>query len=259
MTENHQEIVKREFGKQVPRFGDPSHTIASPVYLEWMVKHLDLQSQFTVLDVAAGTGLLGRAVAPYVKYVVALDATPEMLLEGRRQAAQDGLENIVFAHGLAEELPYANDSFDLVVSRFAMHHFVDLHMPVEEMVRVCRPHGKVVVIDLVSPEDEALASAYNRLERMRDPAHTRALPPGELRELLRLAKLDIVRTVSRDVEVRVDGWLALTQPEPDVQRAIVEELTQDVTGVSTSGMRPFVRDEELMFLQTWMIVVGVKG
>lgn len=258
MAENHRDIVQREFGKQVPRFGDPSHTIASPVYLEWIVKHLDLQSQFTVLDVAAGTGLLGRAVAPYVAHVVALDATPEMLLEGRHQAAQDGLENIVFAYGLAEELPYANETFDLVVSRFAIHHFVDPHIPVEEMVRVCRPHGRVAVIDLVSPEDEALAATYNRLERMRDPAHTRALSPGELRELLRHAKLDIVRAVSRDVEVRVDGWLALTQPEPDVQRAIVDELTQDLAGSRTSGMRPFLWENALMFLQTWIIVVGAK-
>ena len=91
MKENHHEVVRRQFGKQAPRFGDRSHTVASPPYLEWMVENLDLQSHSTVLDVAAGTGLLGRAIAPHVKQVVALDATPEMLLEGGRQAEQAGI------------------------------------------------------------------------------------------------------------------------------------------------------------------------
>ncbi|MEE8509734.1 MAG: methyltransferase domain-containing protein [candidate division NC10 bacterium] len=258
MKEDHREVIKREFGKQAPRFGDRSHTVASPAYLEWMVKNLDLEPHFAVLDVAAGTGLLGRAIAPYVKQVVALDATPEMLLEGGRQAEQAGIENIALEHGLAEDLPYPNDAFDMVVSRFAMHHFEDPRPPMNQMVRVCRPGGKVAVIDLVSPDDATVATAYNRLERLRDPSHTRALSATELSRLLRDGGLDIVHTVSREVEVRVDRWFELTEPEREVRRTIVEELTQDVKGLRMTGMRPFLHGDELMFLQTWVIVVGVK-
>jgi ubiquinone/menaquinone biosynthesis C-methylase UbiE len=258
MTEKHREVIKREFGRQAPRFANRRHTVASRVYLEWVVENLDLQSHFTVLDVAAGTGLLGRAIAPYVKQVIALDATPDMLFEGRRQAEQDGLGNIVFAHGLAEELPYPNDAFDMVVSRFAIHHFEDPRPPMTQMVRVCRPGGTVAVVDLVSPDGEAVAGAYNRLERMRDPSHARALSVEELRTLVQEVGLDFVYTVSRTVEVTVDGWFDLTQTAPDVRRAIEEELTKDLEGVHTSGMRPFYRDNALMFLQTWVIVVGAK-
>jgi len=259
MTEDHREVIRREFGRQAPRIGDRSHTVASPVHLEWMVENLDLQSHFTVLDVAAGTGLLGRAIAPYVKQVVALDATPEMLREGRHQAEQDGLANIVYTHGLVEDLPYPNDAFDMVVSRFAIHHFQDPRPPMSQMVRVCRPGGKVAVIDLVSPDDATLATAYNRLERLRDPSHTRALSVEELRGLVQGAGLTFVYAVSRNVEVRVDRWFELTEPEREVRRTIVEELTQDLKRLRTTGMRPFLRDKELMFLQTWVIVVGVKS
>lgn len=258
MREDHREIVTREFGKQAPRFGDPDHTVASPVYLGWMVENLDLESHLAVLDVAAGTGLLGRAIAPHVKKVVAVDATPEMLREGRRQAEQDGLANIVFEQGLAEALPYPNDAFDLVVSRFAMHHFEDPRLPMTQMVRVCRPSGTVAVIDLVAPQNEIVAGVYNRLEHMRDPAHTRALSFEELRTLVRNAGLDLVYTVSRVVEVRVDRWFELTQTDPEARRAIVEALTQELEGARTSGMRPFYRDNALMFRQTWVIVVGAK-
>ncbi|MFQ5846239.1 MAG: class I SAM-dependent methyltransferase [Candidatus Methylomirabilales bacterium] len=259
MKENHHEIVRREFGRQAPRFGEPGYTLTSPEHLQWMVSNLDLEPHFAVLDVAAGTGHLGRAIAPYVKQVVALDATPEMLLEGSRQTEQDGITNMVFAQGRAEALPYPTGAFDLVVSRFAIHHFEDPLPPVQEMVRVCRPRGQVVVIDLVAPEDGTLAEAYNRLERMRDPSHARALPASGVHRLLMQVGLDIVRTVAREVEVNVDRWLTLTEPEPEVRHRVVEELTQELQGLQASGTRPFLRDKELMFLQTWFIAIGRKG
>lgn len=258
MKENHHEIVRKQFSRQAPRFREKGLTLSSPEYLQWMVTNLKLEPRFVVLDVAAGTGHLGRAIAPQVKQVVALDTTIEMLVEGKRQAEEDGIDNIVFEQGLAESLPYPEDVFDIVVGRFAIHHFMDPHVPVREMVRVCRLGGKVAVIDLVSPEDESLAATYNRFERMRDPSHRHALSPMKLQRLVQDAGLDIVHTVSRDVEVNVDRWLGLTDTTPEIRRTIVEELTEDLKGLETTGMRPFLRNDELMFRQTWLIVVGEK-
>ncbi len=258
MKENHHDVVRKQFSKQAPRFGEQGLTLSSPEHLQWMVNNLDPQPYFAVLDVAAGTGHLSRAIAPHVKQVVALDATPEMLLEGRHQAEQDGIGNIVFEQGLAEDLPYPTDAFDMVMSRFAIHHFEDPNLPMEEMVRVCRPGGKVAVIDLVSPENEALATTYNQLERMRDSSHTKAPSPSELKRLMQGAGLDIGHTISREIEVNVDRWLELTETSPEIGRAIVEELAQELKGLKATGMRPFLRDNELMFLQTWVVVVSVK-
>lgn len=258
MKENHHDVVRKQFSRQAPRFGEQGLTLSAPEHLQWMVKNLDLQPHFAVLDVAAGTGHLSRAIAPHVKQVVALDATPEMLLEGRHQAEQDGIGNIVFEQGLAEELPYPTDAFDMVINRFAIHHFVDPHVPIGEMVRVCRRGGKVAVVDLVSPENEALATTYNQLERMRDSSHTKALSPSELKRLVQGAGLDIVHTVSREIEVNVDRWLELTETSPEIGRTIVEEMAQELKGSKATGMRPFLRDNELMFEQTWLIVVGKK-
>jgi ubiquinone/menaquinone biosynthesis C-methylase UbiE len=258
MKENHHDVVRNQFSKQAPRFGEQGLTLSSPEHLQWVVNSLDLEPYFAVLDVAAGTGHLSRAIAPHVKQVVALDATAEMLLEGRHQAEQDGIGNILFEQGLAEGLPYPTDAFDMVISRFAIHHFVDPHVPIGEMVRVCRRGGKVAVVDLVSPENEALAAAYNQLERMRDSSHTKALSPSELKRLVEGAGLDIGHTISREIEVNVDRWLELTETSPEIGRAIVEELEQELKGLKATGMRPFLRDNELMFEQTWLIVVGEK-
>lgn len=258
MKENNHEVVRKEFSKQAPRYGVGGLALSSPEHLQWIVTNLPLEPHLVVLDVAAGTGHLGRAIAPHVKRVVALDTTAEMLAEGRREAEEDGIENIVFEHGIAEDLRYSSDAFDMVVSRFAIHHFVNPHIPLREMVRVCRLGGKVAVIDLVSPEDEVLAATYNRLEEMRDSSHTHALSPMKLQRLVRDAGLNIVHTASKEIDVDINRWLELTDTPSVIRQTIIEELTEDLRGLKTTGMRPFLRHDELMFRQTWLIVVGEK-
>lgn len=258
MHETQHDVVRREFGQQAAGFGEQGLTLSNQEYLQWMVDQLDLQPHFEVLDVAAGTGHLSRAIALHAKRVVALDLTPEMLAQGQREATEQGLTNVVFEQGEAETLPYPSAAFDLVVTRFSLHHFADPRGPIQEMVRVCRHGGKVAIIDMVSPIDPAVAVTYNRLERLRDPSHTRALTADELQQLVQGAGLTIVHTAPRDVEVHLDRWLDLTHAAPEARQAIRAELTQDLQGVKTTGMRPYIRDQELKFLHAWLIIVGVK-
>jgi ubiquinone/menaquinone biosynthesis C-methylase UbiE len=258
MQETQHDVIRREFGQQAARFGEQGLTLSNQGYLVWMVEQLDLQPNFEVLDVAAGTGHLSRAIAPHVKRVVALDITPEMLLQGQQEAEQQGLTNVVFEPGEAEHLSYASEAFDLVVTRFSLHHFADARGPVREMVRVCRVGGKVAVIDLVSPDDPAVAVLYNHYERLRDPSHVRALTAGELQGVMREAGLDIVHTSSREIDVHLDRWLDLTHTAPAVRETIRGALLQDLQGFKPTGMRPYVRDQELKFLHTWLVVVAVK-
>ena len=240
MQQTQHDVVRREFGQQAARFGEQGLTLSNQVYLQWMVEQLDLQSHFEVLDVAAGTGHLSRALAPYVKRVVALDLTPEMLAQGRHEAEQQGRTNLGFEQGEAEHLRYAHDAFDLVVTRFSLHHFADPWMPLQEMVRVCRLGGKVAVIDLVSPDDPAVAVTYNHLERLRDPSHLRALTADELPQLMRKSGLDLVRAA------------------PEARQTIRTALTQDLQGGQTTGMRPYLHGQELKFLHAWLVVIGLK-
>src|SRR5918997_1524987 len=214
-----------------------------------MMDTLDPGPHDAVLDVAAGTGHLGRAIAPRVRCVVCLDLTPGMLHEGEQAAQREGLTNITFLRGAAENLPYPQSAFDAVVSRFAVHHFVEPLVQVREMVRVCRPGGKVVLIDLVAPEEKGEAAAYNRLERLRDPSHTLALSTEELRGVLESCGLSGIRTASRDVDVEAERWLALTSTPTARARAIWEDLMGDVLGSASTGMRPFLHDGALIFTQ----------
>jgi ubiquinone/menaquinone biosynthesis C-methylase UbiE len=224
-----------------------------------MVDFLDPQPQDVALDVAAGTGHLAKAIASRTRHVVALDLTPEMLDEGGREAEREGLKNVKFVYGDAENLPFADGVFDLVTSRFAVHHLTDPSAVVSEMVRACRFGGKVALIDLVAPAGEAEAASYNRLERLRDPSHVRALSPSELRRLLQEGGLTRTRTTSRDVEVDVERWLTLSATPPARTREIRKDLEADIAGVARTGMRPFARGGVLKFTQTWVIALGDKA
>lgn len=248
----HQRKVADSFARQAPKFENPQLTLARRDYLDWMVGALDLHPKSMVLDVAAGTGHLSRAMAPFVSSVTAIDQTPEMLLEGRKQAEQEGLSNVSFEQGSAESLPYPSNIFDLVTSRFAVHHLEEPELALSEMARVCRSSGRVAVIDIVTPDDPSLALGVNELERLRDPSHTRALTHQELVSCIRDTGLGLVRTELRDIEVDFQRWADLT----DTPREVREEIGQRMGKEDGIGMRPFVSEGRMKFIQRWAIVIG---
>lgn len=118
-----------------------------------------------VLDVACGTGALTVAVAERVApggAATGLDANPEMLAVARRKPS-----NIEWRDGRAESLPFADASFDAVVSQFGLMFFDDRVAALCEMRRVLRPGGRlaVAVCDALanSPGYAALAALLERL------------------------------------------------------------------------------------------------
>lgn len=258
MTVTHDDQIRKQFSLQAAHFNEEGRTLSSPEYLKWVVGCLNLKPDFVVLDVAAGTGHLGRAIAPRVQRVVAVDITPEMLLQGIDEAARSGINNIHFEEGRAEKLRFPDDSFDMVVTRLSLHHFTDPHRAIREMMRVCRPGKQLGIMDMVSPVDATLAARYNRLERLRDPSHTRCLTIAELRMALRDAGLTDVEMISREIEVNLNSWMDLTGADPEIRQIIQEGLIGELEGNQITGMRPFRKDGQLMFTQTWTTAIGVK-
>jgi demethylmenaquinone methyltransferase/2-methoxy-6-polyprenyl-1,4-benzoquinol methylase len=111
-----------------------------------------------VIDVATGTGdlaiALARAVAPGGE-VVACDFSEPMLERARAKAPELRFE---WADALA--LPYASDRFDAATVGFGARNFADLRRGIEEMVRVVRPGGHVVILEITQPTREPLAGFF---------------------------------------------------------------------------------------------------
>ena len=128
------------------------------------------------LDIACGPGTVAAAFAERVRRAVGLDATNAMLDQARALTVERDLVNVEWRLGDVCRLPFADDSFDIVSCRLAFHHFEHPAKAFAEMLRVCRSGGRVVLCDGVASSDPAKATAFNEMERHRDPSTVEFFP-----------------------------------------------------------------------------------
>ncbi|MEL6403332.1 MAG: methyltransferase domain-containing protein [Chloroflexota bacterium] len=181
----------------------------------------DPQPTWRVLDIATGGGHTALHFAPHVAQVIASDFTITMA-----QAAQafideqETIDNIIFCGADAEQLPFVENHFDCVVCRVAAHHFPDIFTFVREATRVLKPDGILLVHDHVVSDDERVADYVNAYEKLRDPAHARALPEYEWRGVLLDAGLEIAHVEQFTIEHEVQSWAERQNASP----ATIEQL-----------------------------------
>jgi len=154
-----------------------------------------------VLDVGCGTGTLAVSAARTARgvNVTGLDADSSILTRARRKAAAAGLE-IGFDEGRSTALPYAEASFDLVLSTLFFHHLSDdaKRRTAAELFRVLRPGGRVVVGDVGRPQDPLMRIAVRVTVQLLDGVATTALNVrGGLLDILADADLRAVAVRDR--------------------------------------------------------------
>ena len=126
------------------------------------------------LDVATGGGHTALAVAPHVARITVSDLTPRMLEQAQAYLTAQGVTNADFQEADAEQLPFADNSFDRVTCRIAPHHFPNIAQAVREIARVLKLGGIFLLIDSIAPSDLALDTFLNRVEKWRDGSHGRS-------------------------------------------------------------------------------------
>jgi SAM-dependent methyltransferase len=158
----------------------------------------------TGLDVATGGGHVARVLREAGLEVVTIDPAP-------------GMKPTVVSR--AEEIPFADSSFDVVACRVAAHHFQDPAGALKEMARVSR--GLVLIADnLFLGEDGEEADVLH------DPTHVRNYSEEEWRAMFDTAGLDIEAFEREDKRIDFQGWLDRAET-PDEDRARIEELLGD--------------------------------
>jgi SAM-dependent methyltransferase len=181
-TRAHDDVVRESFARQVPLFSGPSSPFAHRPSgsLAWIAP---LRDDMVVLDVACGAAHAADPVAPHVRQVVGIDLTRELLAVGALRLHDAGIDNVLLQEGNAESLPFVAGSFDVVFCRSSLHHFGDPVRAVAEMRRVCRPGGRVVLVDLIAPAAE-VRDRFDHVHRLLDPSHVRTFLEVELADLL---------------------------------------------------------------------------
>lgn len=111
-----------------------------------------LDASWEVADLGAGTGALSEVLAPFVKRVVAVDSSAEMLEALRARLA--GAGNVEVRHGELEHLPLDSESVDVAFMLLVLHYVPDPRRALSEAYRVLRPGGRLVVVDMREHERE---------------------------------------------------------------------------------------------------------
>jgi SAM-dependent methyltransferase len=210
---SHRDLILDQFTRQAVPFST-SPGIKDEQALRLIIEFTNAGPADTVLDVACGGGIVVCAFARVVRHATGIDLTPAMIERAKALAAEQGLTNVSWKQGDVLPLPYLDGAFSLVTSRFAFHHFLDPKAVLAEMTRVCAPGGRVAVIDSEASPVAAKAAEFNRMEKLRDPSHVRAMPLMELKGLFGKVGLPAPRVTNYRLEGELEGLLSRSFPLP---------------------------------------------
>lgn len=257
MNPKNIELIHRSFEIQAPNFNSASMNFSDKDYLNYILSSVKPCKTDIMLEVAAGTCACGRAFAPLLQTVVCLDTTAAMLQVGKQAAQDSHLANMVFVKGNAEELPFLDDSFDILFSRLAFHHFTDTENVFREMVRVLKPGGKFVFIDMEAAE-ESLRKTEDEIETLRDPSHVKNLSREEMLELFSIYNLSVEKCEITEMPTCLNNWLDLTKTPDNIRQTIYDRLTADINGQEKTGFYPYQTDKGICFNHKWVLILGKK-
>jgi ubiquinone/menaquinone biosynthesis C-methylase UbiE len=203
----HDSSIRSEFTHQVDSFACNPVAVSAQT-LDILVDLVPSDPAAEWLEVACGPGAISRALAGKVGQVSGVDLTPAMVEKARAEAAAAGIDNVEFSVGDAAALQLKDASFDGAVNRFSFHHIPAPQRVLEEMARVVRPGGLVVVSDLLTDEDAEAQAWHQEIERLRDPSHWATPTAARLRAMGEAAGLELEEERLAPVELDYEDWLA---------------------------------------------------
>jgi len=156
----------------------------------------------TVLDVATGGGHVARRLREAGATVVTVDPAPGMQADTTAPA---------------EDLPFADGSFDAVACRLAAHHFADVVAAVKEMARVAK--HRVVICD-----NTFVSESSEEADRVRDPSHVRNYSQAEWHSFFELAGLTVADERYLERPLEIEPWLARAGCDGDDAQRVRELL-----------------------------------
>lgn len=255
-TSRHQATIADQFTRQAVQFA-ASPALHNKAALDILVGAAGPEPGDVTLDVACGPGSVVCAFAGRVRRAEGLDATEAMLAEARRLAAERGLGNVAWHGGDVYALPFADASYDIVSCRYAFHHLEAPAKAFAEMIRVCRPGGRIVLVDAVASDDPAKAAAFNAMERHRDPSTVEFRPLAWHLAMFRDAGLPEPRLAFYPVPAERERLVAMAYPAGEDREGLRAMIDGSVEG-DTMGVNARRDGDTVRFDYPAVVMVAVK-
>ena len=206
MAKHHHDNVEQQFGEQASAYLS-SAVHASGRDLVRLGERLLAEPQAAVLDLGCGGGHASYVAAQHVKSVVAYDLSARMLEVVAEAARARGYPHLTTQQGYAEQLPFADQQFDIVISRYSAHHWHDVGRALREVKRVLKPGGKVIFMDVSAPGNPVLDIWLQTVEALRDTSHVRDYAPGEWLTMFTEAGLAVSAVQHDRLDLEFCSWI----------------------------------------------------
>jgi SAM-dependent methyltransferase len=252
--------------------------IATRQATEAIVEAARVEPGMRVLDLASGSGepavALARAVVPE-GHVTATDLVPEMLALASEYAGEQALRNIAFQPADPEELPFPDESFDVVTARYGITFFADVPRALREIRRVLEPGGRAVfLVDGHVEENPLFAATFGVVMKYLETAPAPADAPGlfrfaargKLAAALRAAAFREVEEERRSIEWRFPGraeevcqyMRERSTPLRKLAEHLPPEQTDEVVHEILAALRPFDNGREVICPATVVLAWGIR-
>ena len=174
------EIVREMFDDISPRYDFLNHFLSFGIDRGWRRKLVGILASYKpsiVLDVATGTGDLAIAIASLrPQRIVGIDISEKMLEVGRIKLTEKGLNKLItFRTADAEKIPFSDNSFDAITVAFGVRNYENLNLGLQEMQRVLRPGGVMLILEFSHPSSFPMKQLYGIYSRFVIPAMGRAI------------------------------------------------------------------------------------
>lgn len=138
-------------------------------HLELILNCLKIDDGMKILDLGTGTGYLAFPIAKQYPNaeVTGLDIVEKALERNREKAREQGIKNLQFVSYSGVVFPFADDEFDMVITRYALHHFPSIRDTFQEIARILKPGGIFFLSDPAPNEDdtERFVDSYMQMKK----------------------------------------------------------------------------------------------
>ena len=190
--------------------------------------------------------------AQNVSAVVAYDLSAHMLDVVAQAAEARQLKNITTRQGYAESLPFADNAFDIVISRYSAHHWHDVGAALREVNRILKPGGRLIVM---SPGHPVRDIWLQTVEALRDTSHVRNYASGEWLTLINEANLIVDNLITDKLPLEFSSWVArMRTPE-----ALVDAIRIYQQSASTEVRTYFALQNDGFFTSDIIMVDAHKA
>jgi demethylmenaquinone methyltransferase / 2-methoxy-6-polyprenyl-1,4-benzoquinol methylase len=159
--------VRQMFGAIAPAYDRMNHLLSLSVDRYWRWRTAQIvrpEGSAPILDVCTGTGDLALAFARRTRGevpILATDFCPEMLELGRAKAQRSVTgRQLTFLEADTQALPFADNTFQIVCVAFGLRNVADMDQGLREMARVCRPQGRVAILEFSMPRRQPMRAFY---------------------------------------------------------------------------------------------------